>query len=125
MILISIHPNPKHFNKLAEVDEVVEHLIKKNEGKWTMDNGQDIHLDLTGGEILGKSSTLNYSNIPMRDLKMLHLKQTLHNLHDDFANYPQTQDRFAVPWFRSQNLVLVENLGILLYCPDVHEYSPC
>ena len=23
----SIHPNPKHFNKLAEVDEVVEHLI--------------------------------------------------------------------------------------------------
>ena len=42
----SIHPNPKHFNKLAEVDEVVEHpLVRHPEGKWTMNNGQDIPFD--------------------------------------------------------------------------------
>ena len=30
----------KHFNKLAEVDEVVEHPISpSSEGKWTMNNG--------------------------------------------------------------------------------------
>ena len=49
----SIYPEFKDFNKLAEVDEVVEHLISLlPEGKWTMDNGQDVHLILTGGEPL-------------------------------------------------------------------------
>ena len=44
----SIYPEFKHFNKLAEVDEVVDHLISLlPEGKWTIDNGQDIHLIMT------------------------------------------------------------------------------
>ena len=41
----SIYPEFKKFNKQATVDEVVEHLLSLlPEGKWTMDNGQDIHL---------------------------------------------------------------------------------
>ena len=40
----SIYPEFKHFNKLAEVDDVVEHLSAIPEGKWTMNNGLDIHL---------------------------------------------------------------------------------
>ena len=49
----SIYPEFKHFNKEATIDEVVEHLLSLTpEGKWTMDNGQDVHLILTGGEPL-------------------------------------------------------------------------
>ena len=34
----SIYPEFKHFNKQAEVDEVVDHLLSLTpEGKWTMD----------------------------------------------------------------------------------------
>ena len=47
----SIYPEFKKYAKDREVDEVVEHLLSLTpEGKWTMDNGQDIHLILTGGE---------------------------------------------------------------------------
>jgi organic radical activating enzyme len=47
----SIYPEFKRFMKDREADEVVEHLLSLTpEGKWTMDNGQDIHLILTGGE---------------------------------------------------------------------------
>jgi organic radical activating enzyme len=47
----SIYPEFKKFMMDKEVDEVVEHLLSLTpEGKWTMDNGQDIHLILTGGE---------------------------------------------------------------------------
>ena len=54
----SIYPNPKHFNKLAEVDDVVEHLLSYPEGKWTMNNGQDIHLIMTGGEPIVSVATI-------------------------------------------------------------------
>jgi len=47
----SIYPEFKRYMKDREVDEVVEHLLSLTpEGKWTMDNGQDVHLILTGGE---------------------------------------------------------------------------
>ena len=49
----SIYPEFKHFNKQATVDEVVEHLLSLTpNGKWVQDNGQDIHLIMTGGEPL-------------------------------------------------------------------------
>ena len=127
VILCKIHSNPKHFNKLAEVDEVVEHLIVLV--RRQMDYGQciqDIHLIHDRWRVLlaWQKLTLNYSNIPMRDLKMLHLKQTLHNLYTTISELSQTQDRFAVLFVpkKKKNLVLVENLG---YCYIVrcHEYS--
>ena len=49
----SIYPEFKHFNKQADVDEVVEHLLSLTpNGKWVQDNGQDVHLIMTGGEPL-------------------------------------------------------------------------
>jgi len=49
----SIYPEFKEFNKQRTIEEVVEHLLSLTpEGKWTCDNGQDIHLILTGGEPL-------------------------------------------------------------------------
>ena len=49
----SIYPEFKHYNMLKEVDDVVEHLLSLTpNGKWVQDNGQDIHLIMTGGEPL-------------------------------------------------------------------------
>ena len=49
----SIYPEFKHLVHDADIDEVVEHLLSLTpNGKWTQDNGQDIHLILTGGEPL-------------------------------------------------------------------------
>jgi organic radical activating enzyme len=49
----SIYPEFKKYNMLKDVDEVVEHLMSLTpNGKWVQDNGQDIHLIMTGGEPL-------------------------------------------------------------------------
>ena len=88
----SIYPEFKHFNKLAEVDEVVEHLLSLTpEGKWTMDNGQDIHLIMTGGEPLLAWQKLYidlFEHPRMRDLKNVTFEtNTTQSLHEDFFNY--------------------------------------
>ena len=49
----SIYPEFKHLNRKAGVDEVVEHLLSLTpNGHWVQDNGQDVHLIITGGEPL-------------------------------------------------------------------------
>ena len=72
-------------NRKAGVDEVVEHLLSLTQnGKWVQDNGQDVHLIMTGGEPLlaWQRLYIELSEHPsMQDLKMLHLKQTLHNIY--------------------------------------------
>ena len=72
----SIYPEFKDFNKLATIDEVVEHLLSLlPEGKWTMDNGQDVHLILTGGEPLLAWQRLYvelFEHPGMQDLKKCH-----------------------------------------------------
>jgi len=105
----SIYPEFKHFNKLAEVDEVVEHLLSLTpEGKWTMDNGQDIHLILTGGEPLLAWQKLYidlFEHPKMQDLKNVTFEtNTTQRLHDDFYNYLNNQTRFTVTWSCSPKL---------------------
>ena len=105
----SIYPEFKHFNKLAEVDEVVEHLLSLTpEGKWTMDNGQDVHLIMTGGEPLLAWQKLYielFEHPRMRDLKNVTFEtNTTQSLHDDLYNYLNTQDRFEVTWSCSPKL---------------------
>src|SRR6056300_635205 len=105
----SIYPEFKHFNKLAEVDEVVEHLLSLTpEGKWTMDNGQDIHLILTGGEPLlaWQKLYIDLFEYPkMQDLKNVTFEtNTTQRLHDDFYNYLNNQTRFTVTWSCSPKL---------------------
>ena len=91
----SIYPEFKDFNKLAEVDEVVEHLLSLlPEGKWTMDNGQDVHLILTGGEPLLAWQRLYvelFEHPKMRDLKNVTIEtNTTQSLHEDFRQYLAT-----------------------------------
>ena len=105
----SIYPEFKHFNMLAEVDEVVDHLISLlPEGKWTMDNGQDVHFILTGGEPLLAWQRLYvelFEHPKMKDLKNVTFEtNTTQHLHNDFKEYLENQDRFTVTWSCSPKL---------------------
>jgi organic radical activating enzyme len=125
----SIYPEFKHFNKQAEVDEVVDHLLSLTpEGKWTMDNGQDIHLIMTGGEPLLAWQRLYvelFEHPRMRDLKNVTFEtNTTQSLHDDFFNYLTDQDRFAVTWSCSPKLSVSGEPWETAIKPDVaREYS--
>jgi organic radical activating enzyme len=105
----SIYPEFKHFNRLATVDEVVEHLISLlPEGKWTMDNGQDVHLIMTGGEPLLAWQRLYielFEHPKMKDLKNVTFEtNTTQMLHTDFKEYLANQERFEVTWSCSPKL---------------------
>ena len=125
----SIYPEFKHFNKLAEVDEVVEHLLSLTpNGKWTQDNGQDIHLIMTGGEPLLAWQKLYidlFEHPRMQDLKNVTFEtNTTQTLHDDFFNYLADQDRFEVTWSCSPKLSVSGEPWETAILPDVaKEYS--
>jgi 7-carboxy-7-deazaguanine synthase len=125
----SIYPEFKDFNKLAEVDEVVDHLISLlPEGKWTMDNGQDIHLILTGGEPLLAWQRLYvelFEHPKMADLKNVTIEtNTTQSLHDDFFNYLNNNDRIQVTFSCSPKLSVSGESWSDAIKPDVaREYS--
>ena len=105
----SIYPEFKKYNKQATVDEVVEHLLSLTpNGKWVQDNGQDIHLIMTGGEPLLAWQRLYvelFEHPRMQDLKNVTFEtNTTQKLHPDFKNYLESQDRFAVTWSCSPKL---------------------
>ena len=105
----SIYPEFKHFNKLAEVDEVVDHLISLlPEGKWTMDNGQDIHLIMTGGEPLLAWQRLYvdlFEHPKMKDLKNVTFEtNTTQMLHKDLLDYLENSRRIQVTFSCSPKL---------------------
>jgi len=105
----SIYPEFKHFNRQAEVEEVVEHLLSLTpNGKWVQDNGQDIHLIMTGGEPLLAWQRLYiklFEHPRMQDLKNVTFEtNTTQKLHDEFRDYLSNQDRFKVTWSCSPKL---------------------
>lgn len=105
----SIYPEFKHFNKEATIDEVVEHLLSLTpEGKWTMDNGQDVHLILTGGEPLLAWQRLYvelFEHPRMRDLKNVTFEtNTTQLLHNDFKEYLSNNERLEVTFSCSPKL---------------------
>ena len=92
----SIYPEFKDFNKLAEVDDVVEHILSLlPEGKWTMDNGQDVHFILTGGEPLLAWQRLYvelFEHPRMKDLKNVTFEtNSTQLLHSDFKEYIESR----------------------------------
>jgi 7-carboxy-7-deazaguanine synthase len=125
----SIYPEFKHFNKEATIDEVVEHILSLTpEGKWTMDNGQDVHLILTGGEPLLAWQRLYvelFEHPRMQDLKNVTFEtNTTQTLHDDFFNYLTDQNKFEVTWSCSPKLSVSGEPWETAIKPDVaHEYS--
>jgi organic radical activating enzyme len=105
----SIYPEFKKYMMDRTVDEVVEHLLSLTpEGKWTMSNGQDIHLIFTGGEpLLGWQKFYEelLEHPRMGDLKNVTFEtNTTQALRPDFKNYLEHQDRFRVTWSCSPKL---------------------
>ena len=125
----SIYPEFKHFNKLAGVDAVVEHLLSLTpNGKWVQDNGQDVHLILTGGEPLLAWQRLYielFEHPRMQDLKNVTFEtNTTQPLHEDFFNYLNDQDRIQVTWSCSPKLSVSGEPWDTAIKPDVaSEYS--
>lgn len=105
----SIYPEFKKYMMDKTVDEVVEHLLSLTpEGKWIMDNGQDIHFILTGGEpLLGwQRFWVDLFEHPlMRDIKNVTIEtNTTQQLHEDFKRYLNTKARFKLTWACSPKL---------------------
>ena len=125
----SIYPEFKHFNKEGTVDEVVDHLLSLTpEGKWTCDNGQDIHLILTGGEpLLGwQRLYVELFNHPlMKDLKNVTFEtNTTQHLHKDLKDFLNNQDRLQITWSCSPKLsVSGESWGDAILTDVAYEYS--
>ena len=125
----SIYPEFKHFNMLKSVDEVVEHLLSiLPEGKWTMDNGQDVHLILTGGEPLLAWQRLYvelFEHPRMQDLKNVTIEtNTTQHLHDDFYNYLNQHERIQLTFSCSPKLSVSGESWDDAIKPDVaREYS--
>lgn len=97
----SIYPEFKHFNQLRDVDEVVDHLVSLlPDGKWTQDNGQDIHLILTGGEPLLAWQRLYpdiFEHERMKDLKNVTFEtNSTQSLHKDFRDYISNKE--GITW---------------------------
>ena len=125
----SIYPEFKKFMMDKTVDEVVEHLLSLTPtGKWTMDNGQDIHLILTGGEPLLGWQRLYielFEHPRMQDLKNVTFEtNTTQTLHDDFFDYLSDQNRFEVTWSCSPKLsVSGEPWDTAIKPSNAREYS--
>ena len=105
----SIYPEFKKFMMDKTIDEVVEHLLSLTpEGKWTMQNGQDIHLIFTGGDpLLGwQRLYIELLDHPkMKDLKNVTFEtNTTQTLRKDFKEFLSTQNRFKITWSCSPKL---------------------
>ena len=98
------------------------------EGKWTMDNGQDIHLIMTGGEPLLAWQRLYvelFEHPRMKDLKNVTFEtNTTQHLHQDLFNYLTDNDRITVTWSCSPKLSVSGEPWDTAIKPDVaREYQ--
>ena len=125
----SIYPEFKHFNKQAEVDEVVEHLLSLTpNGKWIQDNGQDVHLILTGGEPLLAWQRLYvelFEHPRMRDRKNVTFQtNTTQPLHNELYDYLNNSDRLTITWSCSPKLSVSGEPWETAIKPDIaREYT--
>jgi 7-carboxy-7-deazaguanine synthase len=105
----SIYPEFKHLVHDRTIDEVVDHLLSLTpEGCWTMANGQDVHLILTGGEPLLAWQRLYidlFEHPRMQDLKNVTFEtNTTQTLHRDFHEYLSEHGRLNITWSCSPKL---------------------
>jgi 7-carboxy-7-deazaguanine synthase len=105
----SIYPEFKNLMKNGTIDEVVDALLSVTpQGKWTQDNGQDIHLIMTGGEpLLGwqRAYIQLFEHPRMKDLKNVTFEtNTTQMLRPEFREWLSNQTQFRVTWSCSPKL---------------------
>jgi len=93
-------PRFKHLATDSELDEVVDRLLELTpNGSWTLDNGQDIHLILTGGEpLLGWQRLYAdlFGHPKMKDLKNVTFEtNTTQQLRGPFREFLETQKQIT------------------------------
>jgi organic radical activating enzyme len=120
----SIYPEFKKYMMDRTVDEVVEHLLSLTpQGKWTMDNGQDVHLVITGGEpLLGWQRFWQdlLEHPKMKDLKNVTFEtNATQQLRGDFVDYLRSQERLAITFSCSPKLTVSGELWSDAIRPDV------
>jgi len=104
-------PRFKKFTTDYQLDDLVDELLSLTpEGKWTCNNGQDVHLVITGGEpLLGWQRMYIdlFQHPKMGDLKNVTFEtNTTQELRDDFRNYISTKARFHTTWSCSPKLTV-------------------
>ena len=125
----SIYPEFKHLVHDRTIDEVVEHLLSLTpNGRWTQDNGQDVHLIMTGGEPLLAWQQLYielFEHPRMKDLKNVTFEtNTTQFLHKDFRDYLQHRAGFVTTFSCSPKLSVSGESWSDAIKPDVaHNYS--
>ena len=106
----SIYPEFKKFMMDRTVDEVVEHILSLTpENSWTMKNGQDVHLVITGGEpmLWQKFWPELFEHPRMKDLKNVTFEtNSTQPLQKDFSDYLYAQKTFRVTWSCSPKLTV-------------------
>ena len=117
-------PRFKKFTTDYQLDDLVEELLSLTpEGKWTCDNGQDIHLVITGGEpLLGwqRMYTELFEHPKMGDLKNVTFEtNTTQELRDDFRDYISTKARFHTTWSCSPKLTVSGELWSDAIKPEI------
>jgi 7-carboxy-7-deazaguanine synthase len=96
----SWHPKFKSLSPTYETSEVISKMLALTpNNRWAQDNGNDVHLVITGGEpLLGwqKVYPEMLEAIEMRDLKNITFETNgTQELHDDFKQY--LQDWVGIP----------------------------
>lgn len=124
----SIYPEFRHLVMDKTIDEVVEHLLSLTpEGKWTQDNGQDVHLILTGGEPLLAWQKLYielFEHPKMKDLKNVTFEtNSTQFLHESLRTYIGNQKRIKFTFSCSPKLSVSGERWEDAIRPDVvHNY---
>jgi 7-carboxy-7-deazaguanine synthase len=103
------HPAFKHLQNDVDLDTLVDRLLALTPtGSWTQENGQDIHLVITGGEpLLGwqRVYTELFEHPKMKDLKNVTFEtNTTQPLQDNFQSYLNNNQQLHVTWSCSPKL---------------------
>ena len=123
------HPAFKKFQTTTDVDGLVEHLLSLTpNGCWTQENGQDVHLVITGGEpLLGwQRAYIQLLDHPrMKDLKNVTFEtNTTQSLSDEFKSYLEDNQRLHITFSCSPKLSVSGHSWVDAIKPDVaREYT--
>ena len=103
------HPALKHLQTDTDIDGLVDALLDRTPtGRWTLDNGQDIHLVITGGEpLLGWQRVYIelFKHPRMKDLKNVTFEtNTTQTLKPNFKSFLSNEAEFEVTWSCSPKL---------------------
>ena len=103
------HPSFKHLQTDTDIDGLVDVLLNLTPNDcWTQEDGQDIHLVITGGEpLLGWQRVYLelFKHPRMKDIKNVTFEtNTTQNLKSDFKAFLSDEAEFEVTWSCSPKL---------------------